>query len=180
MQRRVFIGINLPNQVKKRLMQKIEKWRELPVRWGSEDNLHITLSFLGYIDDENIAPVCAKVRSASEKSKIFDLILEEIILAPDAVDPRMIWLTGKPNEDLKKLQENIEKELGIFQRAKKAFRPHVTIGRIRKNKWKALSEIPEIQDKFNVVVPADSVQIFESVVENGKRKYLLLESCPLK
>lgn len=180
MKRRVFIGINLPNQVKKRLMQRIEKWQDLPVRWGSEENFHITLSFLGYIVDEDIVNICARVKNSSERQESFDLMLEEIVLAPDASEPKMIWLTGKPSEKLKNLQKNIEKELGTFQREKKSFRPHVTLGRIRKNKWKALTEIPEIKEKFNVLIPVDSVKIFESVVEDEKRKYLLLESCPLK
>ena len=180
MQRRLFIGINLPVQVRKRLVQRMEKWQDLPVRWSSEENLHITLSFLGYVYDSALGGICEKIRIASQKSQIFDITLEEIILAPNSLEPKMIWLTGASNEELRLLQENIEKELGVFQREKKAFRPHVTLGRIRKNKWRTLPQIPEIKEKFNVLIPVGNVEILESVVEDGKRKYLLLESCPLR
>jgi 2'-5' RNA ligase len=160
-------------------MQRAEKWQELPVRWISEENLHITLLFLGHIGDENIPNICEKIRRSSEQIEAFDIMLEEIILAPNPAEPKMIWLIGKSSERLKILQENIEKKLGTFQREKKSFRPHVTLGRIRKNKWKDLPVIPEIKEKFSVLIPVGSIDILESVVEDGKRKYLLLENCQL-
>ncbi len=180
MHRRVFVGIDLPAQVKKRLAQKMEKRQDLPVRWALEDNLHVTLSFLGYVNDSVLADICAKVRRACEDNEIFDIMLEEIVIAPSPQEPRMIWVEGLPSENLKRLQESIERELGIFQKKKRTFRPHVTLGRIRKEKWKKLPEIPEIREKFSALIPVESVEIFESVVEEGKRRYLLLESCPLK
>ena len=127
MKRKIFISINLLDRDKKGLIRATEKWQDLPVRWSSEENLHITLSFLGYAYDSALGDICEKVRIASQKSQIFDIALEEIILAPNSLEPKMIWLTGAPNEELRLLQENIEKELGVFQREKKAFRPHCGI-----------------------------------------------------
>ncbi|MCX6765883.1 MAG: RNA 2',3'-cyclic phosphodiesterase [Candidatus Moranbacteria bacterium] len=178
-QRRVFIGINLPNQVKKRLAQKIEKWRDLPVRWTLEENLHITLAFLGYIEDSVLPDVCSAVREASCQFHGFDLELSKITFGPNVNQIRMVWAVGEPNEELKLIQEEIEKRLKIFEREKREFRPHVTLGRIRKEKWARLPETPAIDEKINLLVPVESIEILESVMEEGKRKYLLLESCPL-
>ena len=179
MQRRIFIGIDLLQIVKKRLSQRIEKWQELPVKWSLEENFHITLLFLGYLNDDVIFDVCSKVRKTAKNFNSFDINLEQIELGPNLENPKMIWFTGEPNENLKKLQENLEKELGIFQRGKKAFRPHVTLGRIRKTKWEALPEKPIISENFSVSIPVESVQVLESRFEDGKRKFIVLENCPL-
>lgn len=202
MQRKIFIAVNLPQAVKKRLYQKTEKWRDspphqkikvntlsknqtnfwcggLPVKWTSEDNLHIALVFLGYLEDEKIPGACLAVRQASENFQSFEISLNKIILGPNANQAKMIWTVGDKSDELKKLQEEIEKELGIFVREKKEFHPHVNMGRIRHEKWIELPENPIINEKINFVIPVESVEILESITENGKRKYLLLEDCPL-
>jgi RNA 2',3'-cyclic 3'-phosphodiesterase len=180
MQRRIFIGIILPHFVIKHLVQKTEKWHDLPVRWTHEDNLHITLLFLGLIEDEELPKICAYIQDAANQSEIFELKISGIVLGPDLKRARIIWAIGETNEDLRKLSENIEKKLGTFTREKKELRPHVTLGRIKQCQWKVLSSEPIIDEKINLVVPVDKVEILESVVEDGKKKYLLLESCPLK
>jgi RNA 2',3'-cyclic 3'-phosphodiesterase len=132
MQRRVFITINLPPEVKKRLTQKSEKWADLPVRWNREDNLHITLAFLGYVDDTDLPKICEAVGEAAKKSEVFEIFLNKIIIGPSAERPRMVWAVGEKSRELKNLVERIEKQLGIFTSNKKEFRPHITLGRIRK------------------------------------------------
>lgn len=181
MQRKIFIGIDLPEQVKKRLVKTMEKWQDLPVRWSYPENLHLTVLFIGYIEDEMVADVCMKVKRACQKLPVFDINLEHILLGPeDDKRAKMFWLTGEPSENLKNLRENIEKELGIFQSEKKVFRPHITLGRIRKTHWEQLSEIPKVDEKFSFSLLIESVQVLESTSVKGKRKFLMLENCPLK
>ena len=50
--RRIFIAINLPEDIKRELAAYDQKWSDLPVRWTEKENLHITLEFLGYLTDE--------------------------------------------------------------------------------------------------------------------------------
>lgn len=180
MQRRIFIGINLPVQVKKRLVQKIQAWQELPILWVPEENFHITLSFLGYINDEAVSDICAKISKACRSIAAFDINFNKIIAGPDSENPKMFWLTGKPSEELKNLQESIEKGLGIFQKEKIKFQPHVTLGRIKRSKWKTVSPKPKIDEKFEALIPAESVEILESKPGGKGREYFILESCPLK
>lgn len=180
MQRRVFVGIEMPQQIKKRLFQIIQKWQDLPIKWGSEDNYHITLSFLGYVDDAELPEICRKINLAAQKSESFDINFSKIGLGPDAENPKMVWLVGEASEDLRKLQENIEKELGMFVREKKEYYPHVTLGRIRKIKWTKLKDKPLIDEKFSANIPVDNIFLFESRMEDRKRRYDILEACPLK
>lgn len=179
MQHKIFIGIQLPDMVKKRLFQAMEKWQDLPLKWIPFDNLHATLLYLGYVNDEDVIALCDSVRGIAQDSQSFDLLFQKITLAPDEKEPRMVWLKGEENEDMKKLVEKLEQALNNSKAEKKSFRPHVTLGRIRHEKWADLPEKPVVDQKFSVSVPASSVEIFESVMENGKSKFILLESCPL-
>jgi 2'-5' RNA ligase len=180
MQRKIFIGVSLPDEVKKRLMQKIEKWEDLPIRWSREENLHLTLAFLGHIDDDLIMGICDSVRDAVGGFDMFDVSLDRIELGPTRDEnAKLVWFTGEASEELKELVENIEKELGIFRSEKKSFRPHITLGRIRKHKWEKLEEKPDISENFSILLPVESVQIFESAEIEGKRKFTIIESCDL-
>lgn len=178
-QRKIFIGIQLPEQVKKRLIMATEKWRDLPVRWSLMDNLHITLLFIGHISDEAILDICEKARMAAKKAYGLDIKFDKIILGPDKKNPKIFWLSGKADGNLKNLVESLEKKLGLFKISRKEYRPHITLGRIRKEKWDALPAIPEIEEKFSVSVPASEIIIFESALEKGKRRFIPIESCPL-
>ena len=180
MQRRIFIGISVPKQVKKMLIQKTEKWQEAPVKWVKPESYHITLSFLGFVDDSALAEVCEKVSEVANDFESFDFALNKIELGSGKENPKMVWAVGDPSDDLKKFQEEIEKALDIFQKEKKEFRPHLTLGRIRKKKWDELSEKPEIEEKMSYVIPVDSVEIFETKLDRAEGEYFVFESCELK
>lgn len=180
MQRKIFIGVEISPKIKNRLSKIIlEKWENLPVSWSREENFHITLNLLGHVKDEMITEICEKVKNACENIEAFDIEFEKIMLAPDIESPRVFWLIGKPSNELKNIYELIEKKLGIFVSEKKEFRPHVILGRIKKEKWSALNEKPEINEKFLANFIVDNVVVFESKNENGKRKFIPLENCPL-
>lgn len=180
MKRKIFISINLADRDKKRLIRATEKWQDLPVKWIKEANLHITLVFLGHVADEIMIEICEKVRGAVENVEIFDLEFETIGLGPDAKSPKIIWLSGRADENLRSLHEKIEKALGMYISSKKSFRPHITLGRIRGRKWEALAPKPEILENYNLIVSVESADIMASKFENKGQEYTIIKSCPLK
>ncbi|HFC76787.1 MAG TPA: RNA 2',3'-cyclic phosphodiesterase [Candidatus Moranbacteria bacterium] len=177
MQRKIFIGVDLPNDVKKRLMQKVKKWEKLPIRWSREENIHLTLISLGYVSDDLIFDICEKVKMAVGEMDVFDIDLSRIELGPtQEKDAKIVQFTGKISKELKELSENIEKKLGIFQANKKEFKPHITLGRIQQYGWQKLKSIPNVAEEFSVLLPIESVQIFESAIIDGKRKFSVIDS----
>jgi len=180
MKRKIFISINLPEQAKKRLSKATMEWQDLPVKWVKDKNLHITLLFLGFVDDDTAYEVCEKVAYAVQDIEIFDMEFDAIEFGPTLDDPKMIWVSGKQNQNLLDLVEKIEKELGIFTSSKKEFRPHITLGRIRKNKWEELDEKPRIKKDFPLVVTAENVDVMASDFEGTGMEYTVVESCPLQ
>jgi 2'-5' RNA ligase len=175
--RKIFIEIEIPKAVKRKISQKILMWQDLPVKWTKEDNLHLTVSFIGYVDESVIPDICQKVSEAVSQLDAFDLELNHIELGPKEKDPNVIWLTGQASEDLKELNEAVEKALGTFSQSHKIFKPHLTLGKIRKAKWDELAEKPEIAEKFHAIIPVDGVSIMES--RGGGADYFSVEECPL-
>jgi 2'-5' RNA ligase len=180
MKRKIFININLSGRNKKRLIRATEKWQDLPVKWTKEENLHITLEFMGFVLDNVIPEICDAVRAAVADVEIFDLEFDKIELGPTKVDPRLVWLSGAANEDLKNLHENIEKALDIFVTSKKTFRPHITLGKIRQHKWQELEQAPALERDFPMTITVESVDVMASEFEGDGMEYAIIESCPLK
>jgi 2'-5' RNA ligase len=178
-QRKLFIGINLPEISKKRLAERMEKWQDLPVKWTRSENLHITLLFLGYVDNDVVPEICQKVEDASNLFDVFDIHFEKIVLAPKKDDPKMFWLEGEKSEEMRELFDTLKKELGIFLAESKEFRPHVTLGKIRKEKWAVLPEKPEIDEKMDFSMLVENIEVLENIEEHGKRTYIPIQSCPL-
>lgn len=177
--RKIFIELEVPKGLSSKLLQRARKWQDLPVKWTKENNFHITLAFLGYVDEEVIPEICEKVSDAVSVIDAFDLNFEKICLAPNTDEPQMIWLEGPASEELKKLTEVIEESLDIKKSDRKSLRPHITIGRIRKTKWGELAEESLIEESFNVSIPAQAVLIMESKAFKGGPEYTPLETCPL-
>lgn len=180
MKRKIFISINIPSKIRKRLIQATQKWQDLPVKWTKEANLHLTMLFLGYVEEESLPEICQKVRDVAEKEEIFDIEMDKIELFPSEKDPKMIALTGPADENLLRLNENIEKALDIFVSQKKSFCPHITLGKGRKYKWEALENRPAISEKFPLIISAESIDVMASDFGDGQNEYTIIESCPLK
>lgn len=164
MRKRVFIAINLPENVKEKLASCQFKWPELPCRWTKKDNLHITLEFLGYLTDEEIVELCQRTKEIAAKKKPFTLHLNKICYGPTDKKPfRMVWAVG----------EKI-KELGIV--------PHITLGRLKTWEFRRMEpeERPEISEDIDLNFEVNSIEVMESRLKRGGPNYTILESCPLK
>ncbi|HMN19510.1 MAG TPA: RNA 2',3'-cyclic phosphodiesterase, partial [Candidatus Moranbacteria bacterium] len=163
----------------KRLMDKMAPYKELPVKWVRQENLHVTVAFIGYVDESQIGEICEKVRVATENTEAFDLELAQITFLPDDQAPQAIVALALPSKEMLDLVEKVEKALGTFVASRKEYRAHITLGRIRAEKWDALEEAPRIDEKLHAIVSVEDIKVVESVSQKGGVQYLPLEVCPL-
>lgn len=179
--RRIFIAINLPENIKKSLAGYREKWPELPAKWTKQDNIHITLIFLGYISDEKIPGIYKVVKETVSKYSSFDINLIKVCY--DSVDkkpPRMVWALGQENKELSSLKKDLDRGLGISENRR--LRTHITLARIRKWDFKKIEpeERLEIEEDINLSFPVNSIEIMESVLKRTGPKYTILDSVRLE
>lgn len=186
MRHRVFIAINLPENIKKKLSDYELKWPELPGRWTKKENLHITLNFLGYLKtDEELLEVIKKTREAALKNDPFFLNLKRIIYGPSG-KPRMIWAEGEKSEELKKLQEDLINALKDFAMESggerdRAYTPHITLARLRQWEFQRMEpeEKPKINEEISLNFEVSSIEVMESELKRAGPEYITLESAPL-
>jgi len=179
--RRVFIAINLPEDIKKKLAGYKEKWPELPIKWTKLNNIHITLAFLGYVADEEIINICKAVKEAGSKHSSFSVNLFKICYGPaDKKPPRMVWVIGEKSEEFASLKHDLDKSLAISE--KRQFSPHITLGRIRKWEWQRIEpeERSSVDEEIDLSFSVDSIELMESVLKKGGPEYTILESYNLK
>jgi len=182
---RIFIAVNLPAPIKKKLLEFQRQWADLPVRWTKEPSLHITLVFIGYVGNDEMLEICKLARQAVKKNQPFEIKLKRISLGPSSRPPRLIWIEGEENPALAQLKNNLEDALlnsttsGYNHQETRHFRVHITLARIRQEEWRRLPNKPEIDQEVSLFFPVESIEVMESRLLKDGAEYTVLESIKL-
>jgi 2'-5' RNA ligase len=133
---RSFLAFELPVEIREqiRVISKELKKTALPVRWVKVDNIHLTILFLGSVDEDTIGDIEEKVNVVVKGFSAFKTKLNAVGAFPHWKRPRVIWIglngdIGRLSNLRNKLQEEL-KVLG-FMPEKRPFRPHLTLGRFK-------------------------------------------------
>lgn len=177
--KRLFVGIALSSPLEKRLLREMESFENWPIIPTRKGNLHVTVLFLGFTAEENLPDILAALDRAVEGVSAFELRFNSIGYFPDVIHPTALYLFGEENAILLKLRQQLDQELGYLVPEKKSFRPHVTLGKIRRGKFEALPEKPNFDKQVNFVEPVSSITLFESTTVDGKRVFLPIEEFSL-
>jgi len=133
---RLFIGIGLSDtyrQVLIPLIQSLSGLTDSSINWSKPDTWHLTLKFLGETDEARIPAI--KAALAAVDFTAFPLRAGGAGAFPDARRPKVLWLgLAEGGEQAASLAQSIEDALAAINipREKKPFRPHLTLGRVRK------------------------------------------------
>lgn len=133
---RLFVAVNLPSDIRERLWRCSEPLRcqGYRIRWVSAASLHMTLKFLGDVQDERERAVIAAVDAAVTGSKPFLLPIESLGVFPSPGRARVVLVGCKAVPPLGLIQQRLECQmemLGLTPEAR-TFRPHITLGRVRR------------------------------------------------
>jgi len=188
MRHRIFIAINLPENIKQKLADFQSKWPELPIRWTKKENLHITLVFLGSLSDEELFEICKITKEVASKNQPFSINLNKIFYGPPKkMPPRMVWVEGEKSKGLTQLKNDLENALSgstnsRHQKETRPFSPHITLGRIRQWEFKSIEpeERPNVKQDISLGFEVSSIEVMESFLKRGGPEYTILESCPLE
>jgi 2'-5' RNA ligase len=135
---RIFCAVELPEDARARIVAHVTKLREkathdsLKISWERAEKLHLTLKFLGEVEAGRVEAL-TRAAGVGGVGK-FALSLHEAGAFPARGNPRVLWLglhdaTGRLAQLRERLEAECERE--NFPREPRAFRPHITIARIR-------------------------------------------------
>ena len=175
--KRIFVGIPVPEDTKKLLYQHIFSWlKSQHLRIIPPENYHITLHFIGNIDEEQIGDIFQKVEKVLEFYPPFTLVLRKIDYAPPGRHKkRMVWAYFMRNIVFSLLANELSYKLS---RSLVSYPlPHIT-----------LSRFPEISERkllpFSTSLPlmslwCNKIVVYESVLQKKGAKYIELKQFDL-
>jgi 2'-5' RNA ligase len=183
---RIFIALNLNKKERQRVARAARPLRdgELPVRWVEEDDLHLTLKFLGEVRSERVTAVEQAIARVGEGTVPFFLTLGGFGAFPTIRRPRVLWLGVDASPALRCLKQDLEwglTECG-FDAETRAFHPHMTLGRADPSGgagvFRGLDALVAAMD-FSTEIPVRSVDLMRSVPSREGARYTRLSSAKL-
>jgi 2'-5' RNA ligase len=144
---RTFVAVELSEDVRRALRDVQARLRAsgADVKWVEEENLHLTVKFLGEVQDERLVNVIAAMRLAVASLTTFSVSIGGIGAFPSLTRPRVVWAGlqagGEPFKALRERVETAMDDIG-FPREGRAPHPHVTLGRVRDPR--RLKRLPEL------------------------------------
>ena len=133
---RSFLAIELPRTIQEKIeeIQEDLKSTHADVRWVSPEKIHLTLKFLGNIEESKIEPIVKSIEGSIQATPPFSLKAKGMGAFPYLKNPRVIWMgltDGK--EKVISLQQRLEgllEKIG-FKAEDRSFQPHLTLGRVK-------------------------------------------------
>jgi 2'-5' RNA ligase len=185
---RTFIAIKLPQNIRTGLsnIQDELKQTGADVKWVKPDNIHLTLKFLGEIDDSLAEKIKSVISAAAQQTPSFNLSLSQLGAFPKIQFPRVIWIGVNNDQPVIKMAKDLEQELikiGIPTESR-AFNSHITLGRVRSaQNRRALSEKLETLNKPSSSQPeftVSGITLFKSTLTPQGPIYEAISDSPLK
>jgi RNA 2',3'-cyclic 3'-phosphodiesterase len=180
---RCFIAINLPSEWKGHLAELEARLKEAraDTSWVKPENIHLTLKFLGGVEEARVSVVKKAIQEALRGQGPLTLSLANLGVFPNPHYPRVIWVGVEGDKArLQELQERIEQAMGEvgFPREARSFSPHLTLGRMRSRQ--GASGLMDLLDGVGEGKPgsmkAETVELMRSQLHPGGAIYTVLES----
>jgi 2'-5' RNA ligase len=182
---RAFVAVDLEPQTVQRIAEAIDRLRpRIPgIRWLPPANFHLTLKFLGDVDEAKIEPIATALEREFCPFSCFTINAKGLGVFPDLKRPRILWV-GLVGDELNALASRVEKALIPFGFAaeRRAFTPHLTVGRWREfnGSSKELgNEVEKWQGHDFGRSNVDEVILFQSVLKPEGAVYRRLKTVAL-
>jgi 2'-5' RNA ligase len=185
---RIFIALDISVEAAETIARFTGELRDefphIRVGWEKPEKVHLTLKFLGDIEEDELAKVKEAVLAAAGGSSPFALRIEKTGCFPSPAKARILWL-GLTDESgaLRKLQAELEKafEAWGFGKEKREFKAHLTLARLREPQKARELVKAFLQKKFEPVsFEVSEIVIYESRLQPTGSVYSVIQKQKLK
>ena len=174
---RCFIAIDIPADIRQSIADVIGKCNQgsKGVKWVAPEKIHITLKFLGEVNEGLITDIQKKLAPVCAERDIFTVTIKGAGAFPDFKYPNVLWIGIDESEELKRLYEDIEDVLSKlgFEKENRKFSPHLTIGRIKDRKGiePVIKEIYTFKDAFFGSIDVNEILLMRSILKPAGSEY---------
>lgn len=163
---RAFIALDVSDEAISEISKITDELRSsgADVKWVKPTSVHLTLKFLGAIEEEMVPGIKERMIEIADKTRPFDLVLNDIGVFPGWSRANVIWV-GFSGEikALKDLASRIEDSLEVcgFNREDRDFKAHLTIGRVKSKKNK--NKLKEVSENIGVTPVPSSIKCIKLI-----------------
>lgn len=165
---RLFIGIDIPQDLKEELSRLTDKLKkcDCDAKWVELQNLHLSLKFLGEVDEDKIKNIKEILNATGNKHPALELNFENFGFFPNEKYPRVFFVATDKEGELKRIYSDIETALqNLGFEKEERFKSHITLARFRslKNIEALKKQVGSltIKDKFTV----NEITLFKSTLK---------------
>ena len=183
---RSFIAIEIPRELQLKLgdLQRELKQAEADIKWVNPEGIHLTLKFLGSVNQEVLEKIVRVLPPLTSEVEPFSLRIQGLGCFPSNRNPRVLWVGLQQGvEEVSRLQKEIEKRIEEMMPSsdERTFKPHLTIGRVRSpRRMGPLSRIIELQQGVEIgTFTASEVHLIKSDLRPSGAIYSKLHSFDL-
>ncbi len=155
------------------------------VKWVEPENMHITLVFLGELDDRDLMTIFKVAKRAAAKAEPFGLEVAGLGAFPTPRRPKVVWagITDGAKE-LQSLHAALEGpliEAGAYRNEERAYTPHLTLGRPNTEADGQLlaAELPKYLSWKAGSTLVDELVVYSSEMQRKGPEYTVLGRVPL-
>ena len=134
---RLFVAVEIPSAVRANLTQLVRHFRAFwpQTRWVRAENLHVTLKFIGEVEETKARGICAELAKVRSDAPVM-LDFRGLGFFPNEKHPRVFWAGIQASPNLKTLTADIERALEAVEipREGREFSPHLTLARFERQK----------------------------------------------
>ena len=176
---RMFCAFELPETLRTRIHEHAQRVREAvpdaAASWSRPENIHLTIKFFGNVDQAKVPSISAAAARVVKEFSPVQIEVGKTGVFPRPSRPQVLWIgIDDRSGALSKLQERLEDEFALegFPKEDRAFRPHLTIARIRKpQNANQLAEVHLGLEFSTVAVRLDEFILFRSELSSKGSKY---------
>ena len=169
--------MNFPDRVRQELWDALAPLRQrrekLPVTWVRPENIHLSLKFLGDVEETRepeLRTALERAAGSGPDPRPLTIQITGFGVFPDYHRPHVLWAGVTPEPGLELLQHGIEQAFAPlgFPTEARAFRPHVTLARTARDakprEFAGLEELLTEVD-FNETVTVSDVDLMQSTLK---------------
>ncbi|MBI5000943.1 MAG: RNA 2',3'-cyclic phosphodiesterase [Euryarchaeota archaeon] len=134
------------------------------------DNIHMTVKFLGKVDDRKNERILECMKAAVEGMAPFEMSLKGVGAFPADSNPRVIWIAAEGAEPIGEMAKRLNssmKRLG-FPPEEREFAPHITVARVRgdRNRERVMEVVNSYSGAEFGTVKVDCLHLKRSFLTN--------------
>jgi 2'-5' RNA ligase len=147
----------------------------------AEPNLHVTVKFLGQIDEDRVGAIAAAMATVAERTPPFELAVRGLGAFPTPARPRVVWVGLEPAAPLAALAGDLDARLATlgFAREARRFAAHVTLGRVRETRRNPALSTALARSAECGRLPVNRVSLMRSELHPRSARYTELTSVVL-